>query len=82
MVLSRHDKSCFVLISNFHCSVLVKTLCCYESLGSYSSVSKTVSLLGCDAVLLSKWILVLHQIVIVLNCLSLKLNDNNRSKLC
>ena len=54
MVLSGHDKSCFVLNSNFHCSVLVKTSCCYESLGSYSSVAKTVSLLGCDAVLMGE----------------------------
>jgi len=64
MVLSRHDKSCFVLISNFHCSVLVITLCCYESLGSYSSVAMTVSLLGCDAVLLGKWILVYSFVVL------------------
>jgi hypothetical protein len=54
MVLSGHDKSCFVLNSNFHFSVLVKTSCCYESLGSYSSVAKTVNLLGCDAVLMGK----------------------------
>jgi hypothetical protein len=72
MVLSRHDKSCFVLKSNFCCSVLVKPLCCYESLDSYISVAKTISLLGCDTVLLGKWILVFHKIVIVLKCLSLK----------
>jgi len=82
MVLSRHDKSCFVLISNFHCSVCVITLCCYENLGSYSSVAMTVSLLACDAVLLGKWILMFHKIVIVLKCLSLKLKDSGHSKLC
>jgi hypothetical protein len=46
MVLSGHDKSSFVLNSYFHCSVLVKTSCCYESLGSYSSVAKTVTSAG------------------------------------
>jgi len=82
MVLTRHDRSCFVLICDFHCSVLVISLCCYESLGSYSSIAKTVSLLGCDAVLLRKWILVFHKIFIVLKRLSLKFKDSDCSKIC
>jgi hypothetical protein len=70
MVLSGPDKNCFVLKSNFNCSVLVKTLCYYESGGSYSSVAKTISLQGCDAVLFGKWILLFHKTLIVLKYFS------------